>query len=85
MVLDRRYRSVCGIPPPDRCMGRGCVRRVREVAGMGKKRPRHPTLAEKKAISKAGLLPENWWVQDADNNAVTLISKRSGQRRVILL
>lgn len=29
---------------------------------MGKKRPRHPTLAEKKAISKAGLLPENWWV-----------------------
>ena len=52
---------------------------------MGKKRPRHPTLAEKKAISKAGLLPENWWVQDADNNAVTLISKRSRQRRVILL
>lgn len=27
MVLDRRYRSVCGIPPPDRCVGRGCVRR----------------------------------------------------------
>lgn len=22
-----RYRSVCGIPPPDRCVGRGCVRR----------------------------------------------------------
>lgn len=28
MVLDRQCYPFCSLPPPDRCMGRGCVRRA---------------------------------------------------------
>lgn len=52
---------------------------------MGKnKRPRVPLREEKKQMAEAGLDWKNWLVKEKDNTSFTVISKRSGQRRVIL-
>ena len=50
---------------------------------MGKLRPERPTLAQKKAISRAGLLPDNWMVLDDGSVSMVILSRKSGQRRVI--
>lgn len=47
-------------------------------------RTQKPTLAQKKIISAAGLDWKTWNVANEDNISLTLISKRSGKRRVIL-
>jgi len=47
------------------------------------KQPKKPTLAQKKIIKAAGLDWKTWNVADEDNISMTLISKKSGQRRVI--
>lgn len=47
------------------------------------KQPKKPTLAQKKIIKAAGLEWKTWNVADEDNISMTLISKKSGQRRVI--
>ena len=48
------------------------------------KQPKKPTLAQKKIISAAGLEWRAWNVAGEDNISLTLISKKSGKRRVIL-
>ena len=50
---------------------------------MGKLRPEKPTLAQQKAISRAGLLPDNWMVLDDGSVSMVILSRKSGQRRVI--
>lgn len=50
---------------------------------MGKLRPERPTLAQKKTISRAGLLPDNWMVLDDGSVSMVILSRKSGQRRVI--
>lgn len=45
---------------------------------------RKPTKKQKKIISARGLTWENWNVLEEDNLSLTIVSKRSGQRRVIL-
>ncbi len=50
---------------------------------MGKKKSKKPTLDQKKLIGRAGFVPDHWQVWDEDNLSLTIISKRSGQRRVI--
>ena len=50
---------------------------------MGKLRPERPTLAQKKAISRDGLLPDNWLVLDDGSVSMVILSRKSGQRRVI--
>lgn len=52
---------------------------------MGKdNRPRVPTREEKKQIAKAGLDWKNWLVTEQDNISFTVLSKKSGRKRVIL-
>lgn len=52
---------------------------------MGKdNRPRVPTREEKKQIAKVGLNWNTWLILNQDNISLTLISKKSGRRRVIL-
>lgn len=48
------------------------------------KQPKAPTLAQKKIISGAGLKWRTWSVVHEDNISLTIISKKSGKRRVIL-
>ena len=48
------------------------------------KQPKKPTLAQKKIINAAGLDWKTWNVHDEDNISLTLISKKSGRRRVLL-
>ena len=48
------------------------------------KRASRPTRMQKERIAAAGYRPENWLVQGYDENAMTLVNKRSGKRRVIL-
>lgn len=48
------------------------------------KQPKKPNLRQKKVISAAGLDWKTWNVHEEDNIAITLISKKSGRRRVIL-
>lgn len=47
-------------------------------------RVKKPTLEQKKIMTKAGLDWHTWNVADEDNVSLTLISKKSGRRRVIL-
>lgn len=47
------------------------------------KRPKKPTLEQKKRIAAAGLKWESWLVKEEDNISLTVKSKRSGQIRVI--
>lgn len=46
-------------------------------------RVKKPTLAQKKIIKAAGLDWKIWNVFEEDNISVTLISKKSGRRKVI--
>ncbi len=48
------------------------------------KQPKAPTLSQKKIMSDAGLKWKNWSVLSEDNISLTVISKNSGRRRVIL-
>lgn len=48
------------------------------------KNPRKPTRAQKKIIVEAGLDWHTWLVLDEDNISLTLISKKSGKRKVVL-
>lgn len=48
------------------------------------RRPKRPTLAQKKKITAAGLKWENWLVSHEDNISLTIISRQSGRRREIL-
>lgn len=48
------------------------------------KNPRKPTRAQKRSISDAGLDWRTWLVVEEDNISLTLISKKSGRRRVLL-
>lgn len=54
-----------------------------EGKSMGKQRPEKPTLEQKKRISRAGLLPDNWLVLDDGVASLVILSRKSGQRRVI--
>lgn len=47
-------------------------------------RVKKPTLAQKKIIKAAGLDWNTWNVADEDNTSITLISKKSGRRKVLL-
>ena len=46
-------------------------------------RLKSPTRAQKEIMSSARLDWKNWYVLDEDNYSITVISKRSGRRRVI--
>lgn len=48
------------------------------------KNPRKPTRAQKKIMIDAGLDWHTWLVVGEDNISLTLISKKSGRRRVLL-
>jgi len=50
---------------------------------MGKQRPERPTLAQKKLISRCGLVAENWLVLSENDSSVVILSKHSGQRRIL--
>ena len=50
---------------------------------MGKLRPERPTLAQKKAISRAGLLPDNWMVLD-DGSVSMVILKMEKPTKALL-
>lgn len=47
------------------------------------KRPKKPTLAQKKLISGAGLRWTNWMVQMEDDSVLKLINKITGKTRDI--
>lgn len=47
-------------------------------------RVKRPTLKQKKVISEAGLDWQTWNVASEDNISLTLVSKKSGRRKVIL-
>lgn len=47
------------------------------------KQPKKPTLAQKKIIKAAGFDWKTWNVAEEDNISMTLISKKSGRRKVI--
>lgn len=51
---------------------------------MKHKRPKRPTRKQKEQIVAAGYRPESWLVLDADNISMTIVSKESGRKRVIL-
>lgn len=51
---------------------------------MKHKMPRRPTRKQKEQIAAAGYRPENWLVLDADKISMTIVSKESGRKRVIL-
>lgn len=48
------------------------------------KQPKKPTLAQKKIMTGAGLNWKTWNVVYEDNVSLTLISKKSGKRKIIL-
>ena len=48
------------------------------------KRLKNPTRKQKEIIVKAGLDWKNWHVYDEDNISLTVVSRRSGRRRVLL-
>lgn len=48
------------------------------------KQPKKPTLEQKKIIRAVGLDWHTWNVAGEDNVSITLISKKSGRRKVIL-
>lgn len=43
-----------------------------------------PTLEQKKIMTKNGLNWHTWNVADEDNISLTLVSKKTGRRKVIL-
>lgn len=47
-------------------------------------RVKKPTLAQKKIMKAAGLDWNTWNVAAEDNISITLISKKSGRKRVLL-
>ena len=47
-------------------------------------RVKKPPLAQKKIIKAAGLYWNTWNVADEDRTSITLISKKSGRRKVLL-
>lgn len=47
-------------------------------------RVKKPTLAQKKLMKAAGLDWNTWNVAAEDNISITLISKKSGRKRVLL-
>lgn len=47
-------------------------------------RVKKPTLAQKKIMKEAGLDWNTWNVAAEDDISITLISKKSGRKRVIL-
>lgn len=47
------------------------------------KNPKKPTRAQKKIISTAGLDWHTWLVTNEDSSTLTLISKKSGMKKVI--
>lgn len=47
-------------------------------------RAKKPTLAQKKLMKANGLEWTTWNVLDEDNNSITLVSKKSGRKRVLL-
>lgn len=50
---------------------------------MGKTKAKNPTLAQKKLIAAAGLIPRNWYVLKDTENELHLVSKGSGKTRKI--
>ena len=52
--------------------------------GVRMKQPKKPTLEQKKLMSENKLRWEHWSVLMEDNISITVISKRSGKRRVLL-
>ena len=47
------------------------------------KQPKKLTRKQKELAAGNGLVPENWMLLDEDNISITLISKKSGKRKVI--
>ena len=47
-------------------------------------RTKKPTLAQKKLMKEHGLDWRTWNVAEEDNLSITLISKKSGRKRVLL-
>lgn len=47
------------------------------------KQPRKPTRENKELMSKHNLVVDNWMVLSESKTDITLISRRSGQRRVL--
>ncbi len=47
------------------------------------KQPKRPTLAQKKLMKENKLDWHNWMVAHEDNMAITVISKKSGRKRVL--
>ena len=50
---------------------------------MGKTKAKNPTLAQKKIMASAGLIPRNWYVLKDTENDLHLVSKGSGKTRKI--
>lgn len=48
------------------------------------KRLKNSTRAQKEIMAAAGLDWKNWYVYDEDKISLTVVSKRSGRRRVLL-
>lgn len=56
------------------------------LMGRGKeqmKQPSKPTRAQKEIISKHGLIPNNWNVIFESKTDLEIVSRRSGQKRVL--
>ena len=50
---------------------------------MGKTKAKNPTLAQKKLMAAAGLIPRNWYVLKETEEELHLVSKGSGKTRKI--
>ena len=50
---------------------------------MGRSRAVRPTLAQKKLMAEAGLVPRNWLVLRDDATELRLVSRASGRSRSI--
>ena len=48
------------------------------------KQPKRPTREQKQLIKENRLDWHNWMVAGEDNMAITIVSKKSGRRRVLL-
>lgn len=48
------------------------------------KQPKKPTRENKVLMSKHGLVPNNWMVLSESKTDLTVISRNSGQRRVLM-
>ena len=52
--------------------------------GLRVKQPKKPTLEQKKIIAEHGFRWKNWSVLNEDNVSITIISKKSGKKWVLL-